>query len=606
MILKSLTLKNFKSIGEEPQTINFAPITLLFGPNSAGKSTILKSLLYFNHILKGGSCNPSKIDSIPNKDIGGFKSLIHGHDLDREMLIAVEFYNNEPDAEFADLYIGDWYSEDNVFPYIYNNGGVSFTVELSIKWSYMLNDAVVTQCCVFIGDKLICHASRTLDSSSPTMVFFYKDFFLKVDEFSAPEDSDLDVEFLQVDRLKTSIEMYEEVVSDIESDEISLDSDKGLLGVYFSGKSIIPTLHKIASFNYSSTAQEPRYYALMDNKFSGIISEAYVMPISALSDYLSKTLHIGPLRLIPPRNFQPEIPVRQERWVTGLAAWDILHSCTDAVFDTINDWFSDEKLINSGYQLKREKILEISRSSPLMMAIANQMDLIGDPIWVSQQIGKCSERTRVFLEDKYSGTDLLPEDLGVGISQVIPVIVASVIAENFVLSIEQPELHIHPAFQVVLGDLFARSLQIDDSNFKEEMIDHCNDASFYTDFQKELVKRIDINHIRSEIYKTSIPDYETKLPLLRTQVNAVFKRPCFIIETHSEHLMLRLLKRIRQTTDDEIGPDTPRLYPHDVAVVYVEPQENGAQMRNIRINDDGEFVDSWPRGFFAERRQELM
>ncbi len=36
MIIKALTIENFKGI-REPVRIEFKPITLLFGPNSAGK-----------------------------------------------------------------------------------------------------------------------------------------------------------------------------------------------------------------------------------------------------------------------------------------------------------------------------------------------------------------------------------------------------------------------------------------------------------------------------------------------------------------------------------------------------------------------------------------
>ena len=45
MIIKALTLENFKGIAE-PVRIEFKPITLLFGPNSAGKSTVLQALVY--------------------------------------------------------------------------------------------------------------------------------------------------------------------------------------------------------------------------------------------------------------------------------------------------------------------------------------------------------------------------------------------------------------------------------------------------------------------------------------------------------------------------------------------------------------------------------
>ena len=45
MALTKIVLRNFKSIGDEAQTIEFAPYTLLFGPNSAGKSTLKQAII---------------------------------------------------------------------------------------------------------------------------------------------------------------------------------------------------------------------------------------------------------------------------------------------------------------------------------------------------------------------------------------------------------------------------------------------------------------------------------------------------------------------------------------------------------------------------------
>ena len=53
-----LQLKNFKAIGAEAQSIELAPITLLFGPNSAGKSTVLQSLIYLREVLVHGNYDP--------------------------------------------------------------------------------------------------------------------------------------------------------------------------------------------------------------------------------------------------------------------------------------------------------------------------------------------------------------------------------------------------------------------------------------------------------------------------------------------------------------------------------------------------------------------
>lgn len=47
MKIASLTIAGFKGI-EQKATIPLAPITLLFGANSTGKSTVLQALLYLS------------------------------------------------------------------------------------------------------------------------------------------------------------------------------------------------------------------------------------------------------------------------------------------------------------------------------------------------------------------------------------------------------------------------------------------------------------------------------------------------------------------------------------------------------------------------------
>jgi hypothetical protein len=70
--------------------------------------------------------------------------------------------------------------------------------------------------------------------------------------------------------------------------------------------------------------------------------------------------------------------------------------------------------------------------------------------------------------------------------------------------------------------------------------------------------------------------------------------------------MLRLLRRIRETTQGELPPGLLPLTADDLAVLFVEPSEKGVRFRSLRVDKDGEFVDRWPRGFFEERDQELF
>ena len=51
------------------------------------------------------------------------------------------------------------------------------------------------------------------------------------------------------------------------------------------------------------------------------------------------------------------------------------------------------------------------------------------------------------------------KDVGFGISQILPFLVQSLTVEEQIISIEQPEVHIHPRLQADLGDLIAHSMK---------------------------------------------------------------------------------------------------------------------------------------------------
>jgi predicted ATPase len=89
--------------------------------------------------------------------------------------------------------------------------------------------------------------------------------------------------------------------------------------------------------------------------------------------------------------------------------------------------------------------------------------------------------------------------------------------------------------------------------------------------------------------------YKVQLPSPRT----------IIIETHSEHLILRILRRIRETSEGN-PHDGIAVAPGDVSVCYVSQEDGQSVPRTIRIDDQGDFIDKWPRGFFEERAGELF
>jgi predicted ATPase len=80
----------------------------------------------------------------------------------------------------------------------------------------------------------------------------------------------------------------------------------------------------------------------------------------------------------------------------------------------------------------------------------------------------------------------------------------------------------------------------------------------------------------------------------------------FLIETHSEHLVLRLLRRIRESENRQQPKEMAPVRPNDVSVIYLEPSDSGVQVRRLDITDDGDFEQHWPGGFFEERDEELF
>jgi predicted ATPase len=130
-------------------------------------------------------------------------------------------------------------------------------------------------------------------------------------------------------------------------------------------------------------------------------------------------------------------------------------------------------------------------------------------------------------------------DVGSGISYVLPWLTA--ITYPGLISIQQPELHLHPALQSKVADILISAL---------------------SDGNKQL-----------------------------------------IVETHSEHLILRLLRRIRESVD----LDSPVLTNEDLEVYYFEPSINeGSHVSRQAVTPSGDFYLDWPRGFFTERDEDLF
>jgi predicted ATPase len=73
-----------------------------------------------------------------------------------------------------------------------------------------------------------------------------------------------------------------------------------------------------------------------------------------------------------------------------------------------------------------------------------------------------------------------------------------------------------------------------------------------------------------------------------------------ILETHSEHILLRLMKRMRQTAEGTLEDEKLNLTPDDVCLLYVDSDGDNTFILELELDEDGSLLDPWPGGFFEE------
>lgn len=89
-MISRIYIENFKSFLQK-QELKLAPITLIYGPNSSGKSSVIQSLLLLKQsILEVGENNTAKTNG-SDINLGGYSNIVSKHELDRDITIGIEF-----------------------------------------------------------------------------------------------------------------------------------------------------------------------------------------------------------------------------------------------------------------------------------------------------------------------------------------------------------------------------------------------------------------------------------------------------------------------------------------------------------------------------------
>ena len=566
--LTAIELENFKGVGKRVR-IDLAPITLLFGANSAGKSTILQALQYVREVLERRNANPDRtLYGGEFVDLGGFRNLVHQHDESKAIIIKLELeLNRAPLPELVPESFDEWL---NVEPEVWElyellqetrNRTESVSVELKIGWSSSRQAAIVLGYEVELNGTLLAKIESQADG---------KDAGVQIN----PKNT----VFTRY-RTQEEIDSANEILGALDDDDPSDDSsapsaipanaqndDDGAYSVWHQITGTLAdanierpgqgfrqwlgtvdgALPALAPLLYVPTGDAKGATAVyLARELTAFLTTVIVGPGVLIRDQLRKLRYLGPIRNVPERDFVAALTPDEARWADGTAAWEALLNGNESLVNEVSSWMEDDKKLATGYAVETYPAREVPDS------VLNWLIRAADPDsgWrleprILELAKEAPIKQRLYLRATTNDEEFQPRDVGIGISQVLPVVVAALEPSSALVAIEQPELHIHPAVQVGLGDLFI-----------------CG------------AKKHGIN---------------------------------FLIETHSEHLILRLLRRIRETTEDEVPPAAIAIKPADVAVIYVQSTESGVRLVPLPIDETGEFTTPWPKGFFGERAEELF
>ena len=533
-MLREYQLTNFKAFGEKV-TIPIRPLTLIFGANSSGKSSIFQSLLLLKQTLEEAK-NPhtALLPKGSLVDLGSYKDFVHRHETERHF----EFW-----ARF-DLEIPLFLSPDEKIREAAL--GVLFTYS---KEALALADPWAVALALNVGDdaqKILeiaapgwglgydtQHVMETVRFSSKSKLEFWGRWWNALHSCYTGNDPEYrDLAFLlsknsdgghiipglESNRIKERLRTIER--SKIKEALCSELEDALQRGAEEIHQLDIPTYQNFLPEHSSERID------FSSSDLSNLMGTWMSLPrnriLSRFRANLESLIYLGPLRNPPKRVYEYSGDTTEYAGQSGEHLPSILFENPDLL----------EKINADLERLGVQYVLKLSRPQ-------------------HEEDASLSNVFSLRLLDKNTGTEISLRDVGFGISQVLPIVAQAELCEKKTLLIEQPEIHLHPAHQAELGDLFIRSA--------------------------------------------------------KKRGNPFLKRGnTFLLETHSEHLLLRILRRIRETTEDELPDGFPGIRPEDVAVLYVEPGEKGARVIEIPVTEDGEFDRPWPQGFFPERAKELF
>ena len=500
-MISRLDLGNFKAF-DSTQKIPIKPITLIFGPNSAGKSSLIHGLLLAHEAMTSGILDiySTKIGG-ESVDLGGFRQFVHRRDLDRKIEWGIEFNASYLNGKATKIF-------KDAKKILLN---ITLGVLEKNKAFSEKNLSIITYKIDIDGENLL-NIKRGSDGKLKLVQLKYQHELFK-------------------NALEGMIQIATTTNSLTDDDYITINeaSEKIFQNIIIESNYFLPVI-KSANFNDENSllpigkdTRKQNIISVIEIFLPQLLKNIIDGTTGYLKEIFKNMKYLAPLRSYPQRHSVFETQFDPNLYSGGGYAWDVIKKDKNILLQ-VNEWLGDKNKLQTPYKLVVRELVS-----------QNFNDELDDDI----EPLKDAEIRELLLIDKRTRTIVSHRDVGVGISQILPVLVGAFANKRQIIAIEQPELHLHPALQAELGDVFIES-------------------------------------------------------------SLGSKKNTFLLETHSEHLILRIMRRIRETTEGKLPDGIPRITPEDVSIIYVQPRGTSSIARVLRLDDEGQFIDPWPGGFFEE------
>lgn len=431
-MLSSMTIANFKGFSGTHE-MPFGKLTLIFGPNSAGKSSIIHSLALMKQSMEG---NSNRVSSLVTRgdtvDLGTFETLIHQHDSGKTLEIGC-------DLELSDAIKSNEVKKKH-FRYIVSflsqkSGGRNIITNIS---SIKLEQITSTQNEHANRCILDRSAHKLKEFGNDVVVFKIRDresaeFLLNlIEHLEPPFGGNSPINQVAGELVKLSNQaartLWEENFSKRRNRKKS-----GVLHKY--GTDNVGDLQRLQFFARGPLLPEsiyllddgaelpsPEVYATM-TKNANLIENLFREAAMEFRAKFRAVSYLGPLRQYPERYYAVTGAEKNTVGPRGENTPHTMHRLEDKIINPLNLWL---ERFDIEYKISTEYF-----GNPY----------IGDLLTLK-------------LKNEKSNLSLSVLDVGFGVSQLLPILVEGLVAKRKTICVEQPEIHLHPKLQAKLAEFF--------------------------------------------------------------------------------------------------------------------------------------------------------